>query len=460
MVIIRRIFLLIVILILSTAELSYDYPVDGYEESGIRRVERLRIRIADSLRGFVPVEGGRKSIADIRLNFLDHSAPFRNTQYDPLAFLADLNKPFQDSELDTPAPIITLNDITDSLHSTLAKFPRMDRALAERLKRLFANRDRRYSLALMEITPGKELRYAGVRPHWQYAPGSVGKIAIAVGLFNELFKVYPDSLEKRQRILRETTIVADDWIHTDSHGVPLFDLSDSSAAFRPIKEGDAFSLFEWVDHMISPSSNAAASTVWREAMLLRYFGRNYPPSPEDAAAFLKETPRTELAEIALDIVNKPLREIGIAERDWRLGSFFTRAGKNRIPATGGSYASPRGLLLFLLRMEQGRVVDEWSSLEIKRLMYMTEKRIRYASAPRLKKSAVYFKSGSLYRCQEEAGFTCGKYMGNRDNFMNSVAIVERPDGVVYLVALMSNVLKINSAVEHQSLATFIDRMLR
>jgi hypothetical protein len=40
--------------------------------------------------------------------------------------------------------------------------------------------------------------------------------------------------------------------------------------------------------------------------------------------------------------------------------------------------------------------------------------------------------------------------------MNSVAIVERPDGAVYLVALMSNVLKVNSAVEHQTLATFID----
>lgn len=460
MVFFRHIVLLVVILILVSAELSYDYPVDGYKESGIRRVERLRIRIADSLRGFVPVDGGRKSIADVQLNFLDHSAPFRNDRYDPLAFLATLNDPFQKNNADQVTPLLNLDNVIDSLHSTLARFPKMDRGMERRLKRLFANRDRRYSLALMEITPGKKIRYAGIRPGWQYAPGSVGKLAIAVGLFNELFKIYPDSLEKRRQILRETMIVADDWIHTDTHGVPLFDLSDSSAAFRPIKEGDEFSLFEWVDHMISPSSNAAASTVWREAMLLRHFGRNYPPSAEDAAAFFKETPRTKLAEMALDIVNKPLREIGIAERDWRLGSFFTRAGKNRIPATGGSFASPRGLLLFLLRMEQGRVVDEWSSLEIKRLMYMTERRIRYASAPRLKKSAVYFKSGSLYRCQEEEGFTCGKYMGNRDNYMNSVAIVERPDGVVYLVALMSNVLKINSAVEHQSLATFIDRMIQ
>ena len=43
--------------------------------------------------------------------------------------------------------------------------------------------------------------------------------------------------------------------------------------------------------------------------------------------------------------------------------------------------------------------------------------------------------------------------------MSSVAIVEKPDGRAYLVVLMSNVLKVNSAVEHQTLATLIDRML-
>ena len=44
--------------------------------------------------------------------------------------------------------------------------------------------------------------------------------------------------------------------------------------------------------------------------------------------------------------------------------------------------------------------------------------------------------------------------------MYSVAIVEHPDGSKYLVALMSNVLRKNSAVEHQTLATYFDRILR
>ena len=105
-------------------------------------------------------------------------------------------------------------------------------------------------------------------------------------------------------------------------------------------------------------------------------------------------------------------------------------------------------------------VDEWSSLEIKRLMYMTAKRIRYSSSPAIARSRVYFKSGSLFRCQPEEGFKCGKYMGNKTNVMNSVAIVETSDGRVYLVALTSDVRRKNSAVDHQSLATEIEQLMK
>ena len=66
---------------------------------------------------------------------------------------------------------------------------------------------------------------------------------------------------------------------------------------------------------------------------------------------------------------------------------------------------------YLLKMEQGILVDEWSSRALKRLIYMTERRIRYASSPALRDAALYFKSGSLYSCQPEEGFKCGKYKG-------------------------------------------------
>jgi hypothetical protein len=118
----------------------------------------------------------------------------------------------------------------------------------------------------------------------------------------------------------------------------------------------------------------------------------------------------------------------------------------------------------MLRMEQGRLVDEWSSREIKRLLYITERRIRYGSSGILRPSAVYFKSGSLYSCQPEEGFTCKKYHGNKRNYMNSTAIIETPAGqdqLYYIVSVLSNVLRKNSAQDHRDLARAIhQRLLR
>ncbi|MFP6579192.1 MAG: peptidoglycan-binding domain-containing protein, partial [Myxococcota bacterium] len=145
----------------------------------------------------------------------------------------------------------------------------------------------------------------------------------------------------------------------------------------------------------------------------------------------------------------------------RQGSFFTHEGKKKVPGTS-SYATPRELMHFALKMEQGKLVDAFSSREIKRLLYITERRIRYASSGSLRKSAVYFKSGSLYSCQPEEGFVCTKYHGNKRNYMNSVAIVESPAGgdrLHYMTTVLSNVLKKNSAQDHRDLARAIQAML-
>ena len=54
-------------------------------------------------------------------------------------------------------------------------------------------------------------------------------------------------------------------------------------------------------------------------------------------------------------------------------------------------------------------------------------------------------------------------MGNAENLMHSVAIVESPAGAenprVYLVSMMSNVLKANSANEHMEIGTQIERLI-
>jgi len=391
------------------------YPIDGYDRTGIRRLLYLE-RVQDGqIEGDLPPEGARKPMSAIQLHLTG----------------------------------------ADSLDTV----PSPDPALQRRLERLFADRDDSYGVAVFDVTPGAPLRYAELRPHNRYQPGSVGKLAIATGFFSELRRRYPDRPDRRRRLLKTHRVEAGQWIVSDHHTVPIFDPETNEYTRRQTRPSDVFSLYEWLDFMLSPSSNAAASVVWKEAILMRAFGDEYPVSAEREAEFFETTSADSLGRIAYRVVHTPLQDAGISTERWRLGSFFTHTASRRIDVPGGSRGTPRGLMQWMLRLEQGRIVDEWSSLELKRLLYMTGRRIRYASAPTLRDDAVYFKSGSLYSCEEEEGFTCEPYTGNEFNFMNSIAIVETADDRVYMVSMMSNVLKVNSAVEHQSLATFLERIV-
>jgi hypothetical protein len=214
--------------------------------------------------------------------------------------------------------------------------------------------------------------------------------------------------------------------------------------------------------MCSASSNAAGSQLISELVLLKRFGDKYPVSPFVASAYFAETPKNELTKILIDALETPLTRNGLDAQRLRQGSFFTREGKRRIPGTT-SVATSNSLLRYMVLMEQGKLVDPFSSLEIKKLIYLTDGRIRYAASPALDDAAVYFKSGSLYSCKPEPGYQCGKYMGNRWNFLNSATVVETHDPdqrMRYIVVVLSNVLKKNSAEEHENLATGIHDLMK
>lgn len=395
------------------------YPIDGYLLTGIRRLVRLQLVLKGEVKDTKPIEGARKSINDIQLQLL-------NAKGDSLAVL--------------PVP---------------------DPELQKKLNGLFPNLHESYSVTVLDITPGKKIRYACRQEKRGFQPGSVGKLAVLAGLFTELQRIYPDSFQKRQELLKTKFVRAGRWAISDSHTVPFFDPETKVLVKRTVQENDVFSLYEWADHMVSVSNNGAASVLWREVLLMRQFGKAYPAlTEEQATQFFKSTPKSTLQSLAVAVVNEPLLALGIPKEEWRLGSMFTHGAKSIIPGEGGSIGCPLGLIKFLAAMERGKIVDRESSLEMKRLLYMTDRRIRYGTSPRLVDAALYFKSGSLYKCKTEEGFECKKYSGNVENYMNSVAIVEHKDGTVYLVALMSNVLKKNSNIDHQTLATRIDDIVR
>ena len=317
-----------------------------------------------------------------------------------------------------------------------------------------------YSLAVLDITDPEHLRYASHRENVGYQPGSVGKIAVLNAVFYQLQKIYPDDFDARIALLCNKIVDSRYWGTGDHHTIPIYDPKTEKLTKRQVVASDTFTLFEWLDHMASVSNNGAASVMYREAMLMAAFGKDYARlSLEDSEKYFVDTPRDSLTNLASSVVNDPLRALGITEDDWRLGGMFTDAAGKYVGRTGGSIGSPRGLMKYLAQLEQGKVIDSASSLEMKRLLYITDRRIRYARAPQLDSARVYFKSGSFYSCNKALPGSCGEYAGNKFNYMNSVITVEHPNGKKYIVCLMTNVLSKNSAGAHLYLASSIDRVV-
>ncbi|MCB1762437.1 MAG: hypothetical protein KDI27_04780 [Gammaproteobacteria bacterium] len=339
-----------------------------------------------------------------------------------------------------------------------------DPQLQSALDSVFRARDPSYGVLVVDYTNPDRIRWAGVREERSQVPGSVGKVLCMTALFDGLRRAFPE-VEVRQRILREHWVEASDWVIKDSHKVPRLNTASGGLTYAVIQLGERYTLAEWLDHMISSSANSAGSIVWKEAMLLRAFGNAYPPSKEEENAFFHNTPAAELRDLAQTVINDALADADLRADELRVGNFWTSTGKRKIAGVGGSRATPRELARWLLRLEQGRLVDTWSSLEMKRYLYMTKRRYRYVYAPELAQAAVYFKSGSQYRCQPEEGFKCGKYLGNAQNAMNSILLVESPaqpgsDQRRYLVALISDVRKVNSAWDHARLGAAIEEVIR
>jgi hypothetical protein len=413
-------FGLILISLLILTQDANAYPIDGYWYTGIRRLINEYNIVLDSTRKTTLEKGALLKMDQIQL-FLHNSQQW----------------------------------------GSLDSFPRQNADLQKKVNSLFYGLDENYSISVLDITEGREPRYAERRSLVGYQPGSVGKLVVLNALMYELNELYPGNWERQREVLVNKYIQGREFAVPNTHTVPFFDEKTQKIFKRHPTEKDIFTLYEWLDHMVSVSSNSAASICYREAVLMHVFKEDYECMNDwDADAWLDSIPKDSLSNLANFIIHRPLREAGITEEEWRLGQPFTRGASNVIRPKGGSTATTKGVMKWLLALEKGELVSERSSLEMKRLIYLTDKRIRYGGSHALDDAMLCFKSGSLYSCKPETGFTCGKYRGNKFNFMNSVAIVEHPDGTRYLAVLMSNVLKKNSAGDHYGLASNIDKLVR
>lgn len=392
------------------------YPLDGLEESGIRR-----------LQGFLlaqQVPGGAKLW------------PGQLLRSDQIA----LRLPTYDGP--------DFDELTE------------DPDLAAFLAKTLRQRDPSYGMVLIDLTDAGTLRWAGLRPDVKQNAGSVGKLLCMTALFYALAEAFPD-VDDRARVLRESVSPAGSWVDKEIHKVPKWSDALQRNLYSVIVPADEFRLSEWLDHAISASANGAGTIIWREAMLIRHFGAEYPKDFAESERFFAETPKTQLAALAQSVITEPLERAGIDTSNLQQGSFWTANSKRKVPGRI-SFATPRELARLMFRIEEGRLVDPWTSLQMKKYMYLTKRRYRYSYAPELGDAAVFFKSGSLYSCRPEEGFRCDKYMGNDRNLMNSVAIVEGVGEAEphYIAVLMSNVLKFNSAWDHSRIAAAVHETIR
>lgn len=351
---------IVLLAICTYSQVAYAYPIDGYLLTGIKRLLHLERIASGVIEGKKPVKGAMLPTDSIKLNLIHH------------------------------------NYLT---------FPSADDELQRKIKQLLPNLDESYSIAIMDYTDPNNIKYGERMANRGFQPGSVGKLAVVTGLFCELEDMYPDDFQKRIDLLKTKKIRAGYWALPNIHTVPFFDPETNKLQKRLLVENDVFSLYEWVDHMLSVSSNGAASVVWREVMLMDAFGEKYENLTEaEAEDYFQKTARKVLSDQAVSVINTPLRGLGIEEDEFRVGTFFTRGASKKITPQGGSIGSPKGVMKWIWALEHGAIIDPESSLEIKKLIYMTDRRIRYASNKKLDECAVYFKSGSLYSCKPETGY--------------------------------------------------------
>jgi hypothetical protein len=408
--------LLAMLALLGWSCVSGGYPLYGSEDRGILRLQQARLAHEGIIPGRQKVAGELLPVDAVDLRLL------------------------QARQLDLPQP---------------------DPGFTAAIRTLLGADADNVSLALLDLSDPVKPRYAGYRDTVPYQPGSIGKLVAAAALFQALADAWPNNLEKRLAILASTRVEANELVIGDKHEVRLWDPESRILTRRPLQVGDSATLWNWLDWMLSASSNAAASVCMQQTLLLAHFGRQYPVTDAEARRFFQDTPKQELGRLLQRSLQGTLQRSGIDTTQLSQGSLYTRTGKEQIPGSG-SIATDRELVTFLLRMEQGQIVDAFSSRELKRLLYVTEQRTRFAASPALHKAAVYYKSGSWYACGPEREGACPPFRGDRINMMNSVAVVESPaNGTLhyYIVSLHTNRLRRDASLLHRALATRLHQLI-
>ena len=264
------------------------YPLDGYQETGIRRLEGSRL--------------ANQGVVN------------------------DVKQP--------PGALLLMKDIDLRLVGQTFDLPPPDPEFTRQVAGILTGSMDDYGVAVLDLTDPARPRYAEHRADYKQNVGSVGKLLVVLSLFQALADTYPNDVEARKRVLKETVVTADGFSQSDSHTVRIFDPKTKTLIRRPVQIGDRATLYEWLDWMLSPSSNSAGGMVMREAMLVRQYGTAYPPSEAEIKRFFGTTPKSDLTALFEKTFFEPVTRNGLDLEMLRQGSFFTATGKKIVPRSG------------------------------------------------------------------------------------------------------------------------------
>ncbi|MGI9320009.1 MAG: hypothetical protein ACR2O5_01230, partial [Thiogranum sp.] len=163
---------LFTLMALLAASASHAYPIDGYVDTGIRRVEGARLANEGLAKGGKQPPGALLTTEQVDLRLLDHK------------------------DMDLPAP---------------------DPEFTAELLKLLGDNASSYGVAVLDLSNPEKPRYAEHRGEYRQNVGSVGKLVVALGLFQALADTWPDDTEQRIRVLRDTVVTADEFSQSDHH---------------------------------------------------------------------------------------------------------------------------------------------------------------------------------------------------------------------------------------------------
>ena len=220
--------------------------------------------------------------------------------------------------------MLGLKDVDLRLRGQTFDLPAPDPEFTRQVNGILTGSMDAYGFAVLDLTDPAQPRYAEHRGDHRQNVGSVGKLVVVLALFQALADTYPGDVDARKRVLKDAVVTADGFSQYDSHTVRIFDPKTRTLIRRPVQIGDRATLYEWVDWMLSPSSNSAAGMVMREAMLVRQYGKAYPPSEAEIKRFFDETPKSELTALYDRTFSEPVTRNGLDRDHAAPGEFLHR----------------------------------------------------------------------------------------------------------------------------------------